>query len=45
MRKKPLTNKAGQVRELTRQDIRAMRSASKVLPADLLNVLPQRKIK
>lgn len=44
MKKKPLTNKAGQVRELTPKDMRAMRSASEVLPADLLNVLPKRKV-
>ena len=40
---KPLTNKAGQVRELTGPDIRSMQSASDVLPAKLLAVLPQRK--
>ena len=43
MRKKPLTNKAGQVRELTGKDIRAMRPANEVLPGKLLNVLPKRK--
>ena len=44
MKKKSLTNKAGEVRELTRKDIRAMQSASKVLPDDLLDVLPKRKV-
>jgi len=43
MSKKPLTNKAEHVRELTRQDIRNMRSAAEVLPEKLLNVLPKRK--
>jgi uncharacterized protein (DUF4415 family) len=44
MTKKPLTNKAGQVRELTRKDISNMRSAKEVLPANLLDVLPKRKV-
>lgn len=44
MRKKKLTNKAGEVRELTRKDIRDMRSASEVLPDDLLKVLAKRKV-
>lgn len=44
MKKKPLTNKAGQVRELTRKDIRGMQAASEVLPSDLLEVLPKRKV-
>ncbi len=44
MKKKPLTNKSGQVRELTRNDIRNMRFASEVLPSALLEVLPQRKV-
>ncbi len=44
MRKKPLTNKAGHVRELTGEDIREMQPASKVLPVDLLGVLPKRKV-
>ncbi|MGB6977138.1 MAG: BrnA antitoxin family protein [Gammaproteobacteria bacterium] len=43
MKKKPLTNKSGQVRELTRQDIRIMQSANKVLPSSLLDVLAKRK--
>ena len=44
MKKKPLTNKDGEVRELTRKDINKMRSAREVLPADLADVLPKRKI-
>jgi len=43
MKKKPLTNKSGHVRELKRDDIRAMRPASEVLPKKLLDVLPKRK--
>lgn len=43
MKKKPLTDAEGHVRELTRQDIRSMRPASEILPADLLEVLPKRK--
>ncbi len=44
MRKKKLINKGGQVRELTREDIRAMRPANEVLPEELLKVLPKRKV-
>lgn len=44
LKTKPLTNKAGKVRELTRSDIRSMRSAADVLPDDLLKVLPKRKV-
>lgn len=43
MNRKPLTDKSGKVRELTREDIRRMRPAAEVLPADLLAVLPKRK--
>lgn len=43
MKKKPLTNKSGKVRELTGKDIRSMRSAKEILPAQLLDVLPKRK--
>lgn len=43
MRKKPLTSKAGEVRELGTADIRAMKSATAVLPADLLDLIPKRK--
>lgn len=44
MKKKALTNKSGEVRELTRKDIHEMRSANEVLPAELLDVLPKRKV-
>lgn len=44
MKKKPLTNKSGQVRELTSKDIGAMKPAGEVLPPSLLAVLPKRKI-
>ena len=43
MSRKPLTDKSGEVRELTREDIRAMRPAVEVLPPDLLANLPKRK--
>ena len=43
MRKKPLTDKSGEVRELTRADLRHFRSASEALPADLAAILPKRK--
>ncbi len=43
-KKKPLTNRAGDVRELTSQDIKEMRSASEVLPAELLKILPKRQV-
>lgn len=43
MSKKPLTDKAGEVRELTCEDIRAMRPAAQVLPPELLSILPKRK--
>jgi len=43
MKKKPLTRKSGEVRELTRKDIRMMRPAKEALPEKLLNVLPKRK--
>jgi hypothetical protein len=38
MSRKPLTDKTGEVRELQREDIRAMRSATEVLPAELVGV-------
>jgi uncharacterized protein (DUF4415 family) len=44
MTKKPLTDKKGHVRELTRQDIQSMRPARETLPKELLAVLPKRKI-
>lgn len=40
---KPLTNKEGEVRELTSQDIRTMKSADEILPIELLDILPKRK--
>lgn len=43
MKKKPLTDKAGNVRELTRDDIKKFRKASEVLPPELVSVLPKRK--
>jgi uncharacterized protein (DUF4415 family) len=43
MRKKPLTDKAGEVRELTREDLRRFRPAAEVLPPELLALLPKRK--
>lgn len=43
MKKKPLSNKSGHVRELEKEDFRAMRPASEVLPEKLLSVLPKRK--
>ena len=44
MKKKPLTNKTGEVRELTHADIKKMRSTREVLPENLLRVLPGRKV-
>lgn len=44
MKKKPLTTKSGHVRELTQKDISAMKSASEILPEQLLKVLPKRKV-
>jgi len=43
MSKKPLTDKDGEVRELTHEDIRRMRPIAEVLPAELLAILPKRK--
>jgi len=43
MKKKPLTNKSGEVRELTRSDIKKFHPADKVLPTALLEALPKRK--
>lgn len=43
MRKKPLTDKEGNVRELTHKDIRAMRPIAEVLPAELLDIILKRK--
>ncbi len=43
MKKKPLTNKSGEVRELTREDLKKFRSAPEALPAELNALLPKRK--
>lgn len=43
MKRKPLTDDSGEVRELTREDIRSMRSAAEVLPPELAAILPKRK--
>ena len=40
--KKPLTNKNGEVRELTKKDFKMMRPIKEVLP-ELANILPKRK--
>ena len=39
MKKKPLTNVTGEVRELKNEDIRSMRTVKEVLPAGLLKIL------
>jgi uncharacterized protein (DUF4415 family) len=39
----PLTDKSGEVRELTREDMKRFRPAAEVLPQELLAVLPKRK--
>jgi uncharacterized protein (DUF4415 family) len=43
MTRKPLTDKDGEVRQLLAEDIRIMRPAAEVLPADLVAVLPKRR--
>jgi uncharacterized protein (DUF4415 family) len=43
MSRKPLTDRDGEVRELEVEDFRAMRHASKVLPSELLALLPKRR--
>ncbi len=43
MKRKTLTDKSGEVRQLTRRDIKKFRPAAEVLPAALLEVLPSRK--
>lgn len=43
MSKKPLTSRNGEVRELTRADLRAMRPVREVLPAELVAILPKRR--
>lgn len=44
MKMKALTNKEGEVRELTRKDIGLMKPADEILPIELLNNLPKRKV-
>jgi uncharacterized protein (DUF4415 family) len=41
-KKRPLTNDDGEVRELTRADIRAMRPMEQVLPPELVTVIRNR---
>ena len=43
MKKKPLTDKAGEVRELTREDLRRFRPAAEALPPELAALLPKRR--
>lgn len=43
MNKKSLTDESGEMRELTRDDMREMRSAAEVLPSELVAILPARK--
>lgn len=43
MKKKLLTNKIGQVRELTQNDLHAMRPSCEILPEKLVRLLPKRK--
>ncbi len=43
MKKKPLTNQSGEVRPLTREDMKDFRPAAEALPSDLAATLPKRK--
>ena len=43
MKMEPLTDKSGEVLELTREDLKRFRPAAEVLPQELLAVLPKRK--
>ena len=43
MKKKPLTDKAGEVRELTREDLRRFRPPAEALPPELDAMLPRRR--
>jgi len=43
MKKKLLTDKRGEVRELTRAELKAFRQAGEALPPELAAVLPQRR--
>lgn len=38
----PLTDKAGEVRELTSEDFKRFKSAAEILPAELTDILPKR---
>lgn len=40
--KQPLTNKDGEVRELTSEDFKAMRSMHEVLPSELVDIIQKR---
>ncbi len=40
---KPLTNKAGKVRELTTEDMRAMKPAKEVLPKEFLEAIKRKR--
>jgi hypothetical protein len=41
--RKPIIDKDGEIRELTREDIRAMRPIHEVLPPEFVANLPKRK--
>ncbi len=43
MKKKSLTDEQGAVRQLTKTDLKAFRSASETLPGELATILPKRK--
>ncbi|WP_116653657.1 BrnA antitoxin family protein [Pelagibacterium sediminicola] len=43
MSKKPLTDKEGEVRELTAEDFASMQPAENVLPSTLLDVIAKRR--
>jgi uncharacterized protein (DUF4415 family) len=43
VKKKPLTDEEGEVRELTREEIFAMRPAAEVLPPELNAILTKRR--
>ena len=42
-KRKPLTNDDGEVRELLKEDIRAMRPIAEVLPPELVKIIANRK--
>lgn len=41
-KRSPLTDQNGEVRELTKEDLKKFKPAEEVLPAELLSVLPKR---